>query len=193
MTAELASQPLNQVRRQDRVVLDDAWIAGMLQRAPYGALATASDGQPFVKPTLFVFDVAAHVIYLHGAREGRTAANLQSNHRVCFTVSEMGRVLPADRAKGFSLEYSGVVVFGTMTIIENEEEARQVMQLLLDKYAPHLRPGENYQPMTSEELGMTNVYRMKIEQWSGKKREADTDFPGAYRFGEFGPTARRLP
>ena len=100
------SEPLNQIRRQDRVVEDEAWIKAMLRRAPYGALATALDGQPFVKPTLFVFDEAARVIYLHGAREGRTAANLHANPRVCFTVSEMGRVLPADSAKGFALEYA---------------------------------------------------------------------------------------
>jgi hypothetical protein len=36
--------------------------------------------------------------------------------------------------------------------------------------------------MSPEELSITNVYRIDIEQWSGKKREADPGFPGAYRF-----------
>jgi uncharacterized protein len=192
MTIDLSSQPLNQVRRQDRVVEDAAWIAEMLQRAPYGTLATALDGQPFAKPTLFVFDASAHVIYLHGAREGRTALTLPVNPRVCFTVSEMGRVLPADRAKGFALEYAGVVVFGSVTVLEDEEEAKRGLQLLLDKYAPHLRPGNDYEAATPEEVSITNVYRLEIEQWSGKKREEGADFPGAYRYGEFGTTARRL-
>jgi nitroimidazol reductase NimA-like FMN-containing flavoprotein (pyridoxamine 5'-phosphate oxidase superfamily) len=192
MVNDAVSVPLNQIRRQDRAVEDDAWIMAMLRRAPYGAVATALDGQPFVKPTLFVFDEAAHAIYTHGAREGRTATNLVANPRVCFTVSEMGRVLPGERAKGFALEYAGVVVFGSVSIVGDEEEARHGLQLLLDKYAPHLHLGEDYQPMTSEEVSMTNVYRIDIDQWSGKKREADADFPGAFRFGEFGPTARRL-
>jgi nitroimidazol reductase NimA-like FMN-containing flavoprotein (pyridoxamine 5'-phosphate oxidase superfamily) len=190
--SQMSEISLSQIRRQDRAVEDDAWIMAMLRRAPYGSLATAIDGQPCVKPTLFVFDEAAHVIYTHGAREGRTAANLDANPRVCFSVSEMGRFLPGERAKGFALEYAGVVVFGKVSIIGGEEEARHGLELLLDKYAPHLHSGEDYQPMTSEEVNMTNVYRIDIEQWSGKKREADSDFPGAFHFGEFGATARRL-
>jgi nitroimidazol reductase NimA-like FMN-containing flavoprotein (pyridoxamine 5'-phosphate oxidase superfamily) len=178
----MLTTPLNQVRRQDRVVEDEGWIKAMLRRAPYGALATSVEDQPFVKPSLFVFDESARAIYFHGAREGRTAANLQANPRVCFCVSEMGRVLPADSAKGFALEYAGVVVFGKVAFVGDENEARRGLQLLLDKYAPHLRPEKDYRTMSPEELSITNVYRIDIEQWSGKKREADPGFPGAYRF-----------
>lgn len=192
MTIESDLQPLNQVRRQDRAVIDDGWIMAMLSRSPYGHLATVSGQQPFVKPTLFVFDAASHAIYLHGALEGRTAANLHANPKVSFTVSEMGRLLPAARAKGFALEYSGVVVFGSVAVVKDEEEAKRELQMLLDKYAPHLRPGEDYEPISSEDVTMTNVYRIDIEQWSGKKREADAEFPGAFHYGEFDIAARRL-
>ena len=78
-----------------------------------------------------------------------------------------------------------VVVFGNVTIVGDEGEARRGLQLLLDKYAPHLHSGENYRPMSSEELNITNVYRLVIEQWSGKKREADSDFPGAFHYGDY--------
>lgn len=157
----------------------------MLQRAPYGMLATALEDQPFVKPSTFVFDEGAHSIYVHGAQEGRTVTTLKANPRVCFSVAEMGRLLPGSRAKGFALEYSGVVVFGKAVIV-GPEEARRGLQLLLDKYAPHLKPGRDYETMSEEELSATNVYRIEIEQWSGKKREADAEFPGAFRFGQNG-------
>ncbi len=188
MTIDLTSQVLNRVRREDRVVQDEAWIKAMLCRAPYGALATAWEKQPFVKPTLFVFDEARHAIYLHGAREGRTATNLQANRRVSFTVSEMGRLLPGNTAKGFALEYASVVVFGRATILADENEAGHGLQLLLDKYFPHLHPGEDYRPILPEELEIVNVYRIDIEQWSGKQREAAPDFPGAFYYGEHSST-----
>lgn len=166
-------------------MLDEEWIKAMLRRAGYGMLATAVNGQPFVKPAMFVLDEGARALYIHGAQEGRTVTTLKANPRVCFAVSEMGRLLPADSAKGFALEYASVVVFGRATIV-GQEEARRGLQLLLDKYAPHLRPGRDYRAISDEELSATNVYRIDVEQWSGKKREADPDFPGAFRFGKNG-------
>ena len=96
------------IRRSDRAVEDVAWIQNFLQRAPVGVLATASDGQPFINSNLFVYDQAAHAIYLHTARTGRTRTNVEANERVCFHAFEMGRLLPADTALEFSVEYGGV-------------------------------------------------------------------------------------
>lgn len=171
------------MRRADKAVEDEGWIRALLRRAPVGSLATVSDGQPFVNINLFVYDEQARAIYLHTAREGRTRSNVEQNERVCFAVSEMGRLLPADTALEFSVEYAGVVVFGRAGIVTDEHEARRALQLLLDKYAPHLRPGRDYRPITSEELARTSVYRIDIEEWSGKKNEKPADFPGAYFYG----------
>jgi nitroimidazol reductase NimA-like FMN-containing flavoprotein (pyridoxamine 5'-phosphate oxidase superfamily) len=184
MAKDYATLPYNKVRREDREVKDEEWIKAFLHRAPYGALATACEGQPFINSNLFVYDEAANAIYLHTARVGRTRANVEADRRACFSISEMGRLLPADEALEFSVEYAGVTVFGPITIVEDEAEAKRGLQLLLDKYAPHLRPGTDYRPTTDGELARTTVYRLHIEQWSGKKKEAEEDFPGAYRYGD---------
>ena len=65
MTQENTSQPIHQPRRSDRAVTDEAWIKDFLSGAPFGALATVSDGQPFINMNQFVYDEAAHAIYLH--------------------------------------------------------------------------------------------------------------------------------
>ena len=82
--------------------------------------------------------------------------------RVSFCVSEMGRLLPAVYARNFSVEYSGVVVSGAIEIVADEAEAHRALQLLLDKYAPHLQSGTHYREITSEELAGTAVYRVRI-------------------------------
>jgi nitroimidazol reductase NimA-like FMN-containing flavoprotein (pyridoxamine 5'-phosphate oxidase superfamily) len=93
----------------------------------------------------------------------------------------MGRLLPAPEALEFSVEYAGFTAFGKGTIVEGAEEAKIALQMLLDKYAPHLKPGVDYRPTTDQELARTAVYRIDIETWSGKQKEADSDFPGAYQ------------
>ena len=173
--------PLNQPRRQDRAK-DDAWIAEFLQRVPFGFLATEAQGQPFQKPTLFVYAPNDHAIYFHGAIEGRLPKNLQTNPRACFCAAEMGRLLPADTAMEFGVEYASVVAFGPVRVLSDPGEAERALQLLLDRYFPHMQPGEDYRPIIPEELNITAVYRMDVEAWSGKEDTSPADFPGAFTF-----------
>lgn len=170
------------VRRKDRAVDDPAWIRAFLLRAPFGYLASVADGQPFINANLFLYDEAAHAIYLHTARQGRTRHNLEQASRVCLTVAAMGRLLPADTALEFSVEYGSVVIFGTGAVVSDADEARRALQALLDKYAPHLRPGRDYRATTDQELARTSVYRVSIDEWSGKRKVVEDDFPGAFRF-----------
>ena len=183
MPKDYTALPRTQVRRSDRAVTDETWIKELLHRAPIGVLATVYDGQPFLNSNLFVYDEARHAIYTHTARVGRTRANLESEERVCFSVFEMGRLLPAETALNFSVEYAGVVVFGTGTCLGDEQQATDALHLLLQKYAPHLQRGQDYHGVVPEELKRTGVYRIVIEEWSGKKKEAPADFPGAYIYG----------
>jgi nitroimidazol reductase NimA-like FMN-containing flavoprotein (pyridoxamine 5'-phosphate oxidase superfamily) len=187
MPRDYAALPNHEVRRRDRAIEDDTWIRAMLHQAPVGALATIHDGQPFINSNLFVYDEEAHCVYMHTARVGRTRANVEREQAVCFSVSEMGRLLPAETALSFSVEYAGVTVFGRAAVVDTPEEARQALQRLLDKYAPHLRPGRDYRATTDEELARTSVYRIAIEAWSGKKKEVAPDFPGAFYYEDQQP------
>ena len=170
------------MRRHDRAMGDD-WVRAFLKAAPAGVVATIDGDQPFLNSNLFVYDAERHAIYLHTARTGRTRSNTEGDGRVAFTAFEMGRLLPADEALEFSVEYAGVVAFGTATVVSDPDEAERGLQLLLDKYAPHLRPGRDYRSITADELRRTSVMRIDIESWSGKKKEERPDFPGAFTYG----------
>ena len=183
MTTDQSVPDLTTVRRADRAVSDDAWIREYLHRAPYGVLGSVMNGQPFLNPITFVFDEQAHAIYLHSAREGRMRTNIEASDRVCFCVSEMGRLLPAKSAMGFSVEYASVIVFGRAAVVTDQAEARAALQRLLDKYFPHLRPERDYRPVAPPELAVTSVYRIRIEQWSAKRKAEPDDFPGAFDYG----------
>lgn len=179
MAGDRSKRPLGEMRRRDRAQADD-WIGAFLEAGAWGALATIADGQPFINTNLYVYDDEAHAIYLHTAQAGRTRSNLENGGRVCFSVSEMGRVLPDKIALEFSVEYAGVTVFGNGVVVEDDEEKARALQILLDKYAPHLKPDRDYRPANQEELDRTSVFRIDIESWSGKKNEKEAEFPGAF-------------
>jgi nitroimidazol reductase NimA-like FMN-containing flavoprotein (pyridoxamine 5'-phosphate oxidase superfamily) len=183
MPRDYAAQPPNRVRRADREIRDEGWMHAFLHRAPMAALAMASAaGQPFINSNLFAYDEANHCIYMHTARVGRTRVTVRQNEQVCLSVSEMGRLLPAAEAVEFSVEYAGVVVFGTAHVVTEAQEAARALQLLLDKYFPHLHAGRDYRPATAAELQRTTVYRITIESWSGKRKQVAADFPGAFHW-----------
>jgi len=177
-----------EVRRADRAVEDEDWIRQFLNDQPIGVLATVHDGRPFVNSNLFVYDEAENRIYMHTAHVGRTQSNINQSERVCFTTFSMGRLLPAEEALEFSVEYASVVAFGQASIVTEREEAIHGLQMLLDKYASHLQPGRDYRPIIDEELKRTAVYRIDIEDWSAKRKAVAADFPGAYFYGDHGDT-----
>ncbi len=173
------------VRRRDRAKTD-AWVRRFLLEAPFGFLATVGEeGQPYLNSNLFVYDADRHCIYLHTHRTGRTRDNVDGGERVAFSAAAMGRLLPAPEALEFSVEYAGVVAFGRGRVVRDPLEAKAALQLLLDKYAPHLRAGRDYRPTTDDELARTAVYRVDIETWSGKQKEVEEGFPGAFDLPPF--------
>ena len=184
MPIDYVNQAPTTMRRKDRAVTDEDWIKEFLTRAAVGTLATVHQDQPFLNSNLFVYDSDNHCIYMHTAHVGRTLANISLNNKVCFTTMEMGRLLPAEAALNFSVEYESVVVFGQVALVENGVEAKHALQMLLDKYAPHLKPSVDYRPPTDEELKVTAVFRIAIDDWTGKKKAVAEDFPGAFWYSE---------
>ncbi len=170
------------IRRKKNAVNDEAWIKKFLHQAPYGVLATAIQDQPFVSSKLFVYDEQRHAIYLHSADQGRAPDNIRTNPQVCFTATQMGRFLPGMKARDFGVEYASVVVFGQAQIVQDQAEMIEALQMIMDKYAPHLHPGVDYPAISIEELRGTAVCRIEILGWSGKREQVPADFPGAYEY-----------
>lgn len=185
MTDERTAQdPRTAMRRKDRAVTDDAWIRKFLAQSPEGVLATVDGDQPFVHVNTFVYDEATHAIYLHTAGKGRLRTNLEANPRISFCVSRMGRLLPADTAREFSVEYESVIIFGRGSIMTDLELAKEKMQLLMDKYFGHLKPGTDYRSITDKEIAEISAIRLDIDSWTAKRKSVEDDFPGAFRFGQ---------
>jgi nitroimidazol reductase NimA-like FMN-containing flavoprotein (pyridoxamine 5'-phosphate oxidase superfamily) len=69
----------------------------------------------------------------------------------------------------FTVQYAGVIAFGKAYVIQESEVKRRGLYGLIKKYHPGMEAGEEYRPITDEELASTSVYVIKIESWSGKE------------------------
>lgn len=173
--------PIDELRRKDRGT-DEKFIRKMLVHAPYCAIANLLGDQPFIHYNTFVYSENDHAIYFHTASEGRTRYNVEKNNKVCLSIASMGRLLPADEAIEFSVEYESVIVFGEVSIVEDSAAAKDMLRKLVNKYFGHLKPGVDYRTTSDADLKRTTVYRMDIKKWGGKRKFESPDFPGAFNY-----------
>jgi len=164
--------PANQQRLPEHQQ-DEAWIRAFLKRSKIGHIATRWDDQPFITPSTFWFDEERNEIIFHSNIVGRIRANSERHPEVCFETSNYGCFLPSNVALEFSMQYESVIVFGTIRVIEDDEEKTNRLTHLIEKYFPGMVPGEEYRPITEKELKRTSVYAIKIDQWSGKRNWDD--------------------
>jgi len=169
MPRDYTNHPPTVYQRLPEYKRDDDWIRAFLYAAKVGHIASSLNGQPFLTPSTFWFDEENQQIIFHSNVTGRIRSNLESNPKVCFEASELGKLLPSNVALEFSLQYRSVVVFGTVRLVTDEAEARRVLYGLIQKYFPKMRAGKEFREITDKELKHTSVYAIQIEEWSGKE------------------------
>ena len=160
------NRPINQSRRP-KLDMDDEWNAKFLNKIRVGHISTRDGNQPFINPTSFWYSKEDHEIYFHSNAVGRMRFNAENNPETCFECYKSGRLLPSNLALEVSFQYECVIAFGRIRVIKDIDEKRDVLNELLQKYFGEMRSGEDYRPITDNELKRTSVYGIKIESWSG--------------------------
>ncbi len=173
MTRNYENQPPTAFQRLLDYARDDEWIRAFLREQKIGHTAYTWDDQPFLHPNLFWFDEENHQVIFHGNLAGRLRSGIEKNPKICLEVSEMGRLMPSNVALEFALQYRSVIVFGTVQVLTNPNEARRGLYGLISKYFPDMVAGREYREITDKELRGTAVYAIQIESWSGKENWKD--------------------
>ena len=153
----------HEMRRKDRMITSkDA--GEILKKGIYGVLSTVGeDGYPYAVPVNYVCDEEA--VYFHCAKGcGRKLENLNFSPKAGFTVVGMSEVL----ADQFAMKYESVVITGTVSEVTEGKE--RIFEQLLIKYSgDYMEAGRKYMKTAG---GSAGVYRLAIEEISGKARRA---------------------
>lgn len=169
------------IRYQRKAVDDPDWIPEFLAEQETGVLGLVDGDTPHLVTQLFVYDADAGALFFHGARGGRSYDLVDHEpQRASFTTSEQGQYIPAEQPIEFTVEYSSVVAYGSIDLVTSPEKKRRVLEQFMEKFAPHLTAGEDYEQMTAESVDKTAIYRLDVESWSGKAGWADAETPDAY-------------
>ncbi len=151
------------IRRQDRILPAGRAIE-LLQTSEYGflSLGESLDGYAYGIPISYAYDKEKNIIYFHCAPEGHKLENLKRNNKVSFCV--VGNTKPI--SEKFTTLYESVIVFGKADIFPSDEDKREVLQKLVEKYCPeHLELGKVYM---EKSFNRTLTFTLRIEKITAK-------------------------
>ena len=147
------------VRRQDRL-LDEVRAVEILRGGEYGFLSMVADEGGYGVPVNYA--VSGDTIYMHCAPEGRKIRAMEANPRVSFCVVGHKRIVPEE----FTTEYESIIASGVARVVESDEERRQALRLIVEKYsAEHLEQGLQ---AIERSVHRTAVVAIEVENLTGK-------------------------
>ena len=162
----LSSTPRSTLRRhRERGATDRAALYAILDAGLICHLGVVADGAPVVLPTAYGRE--DDTLYLHGS-SANGAFMAASGAQICVTVTHMDGLVAARSVFSHSVNYRSAVVFGTASVVRDEEARWHALELITD----HLIPGRwaaARQP-TKKEMAATAVISLPLAEASVKIR-----------------------
>lgn len=174
------------MRRKDRLMSKE-FAMEIIDKARYGVLSMNDGEKAYGLPLSIVRH--GDILYFHSAMDGRKVEVLKGNPQVSiafvgevqvpenFSKEELDEIA-SDSKKAvllissvFTTQFESAIVSGRANLLEDREEKIRAMRIICEKYTPSKM---DYFPMAIEAgLNRTNVYRVDIEEISGKRKKYD--------------------
>ncbi|HYI77293.1 MAG TPA: pyridoxamine 5'-phosphate oxidase family protein [Chryseolinea sp.] len=156
------------VRRKDRQESDPRFFKKLLDESVSCSIAIERVGYPLNHVAFFVYDDKAHEIIFHFSKHGFAGEEILDGKKACISVYKYGKLYTAARAVDFGCEYQSLIIYGTIEILQREEDRLRAMDLFFQKFFSGISK-ESYDGFTSQDAKPIHVARVKIEDWFGKE------------------------
>ena len=152
--------------KRERQVTDPDQIRHILDTAKVLHLGMAVDNEPYVVPMSYGYTMEEGklVIYLHSATQGKKLDMLRKNPNVFFEIDcdlmPFEGVLPCQ----YGMVYSSVMGKGIATIVEDVEEKKHAMTVLMKT-----QTGKDFS-FNDKLVSIVAVIRIDVEEYTAKHR-----------------------
>jgi hypothetical protein len=148
------------MRKKDKEIRDPRLIEDILARGEVLRLGLWDGHRPYVVPLNYAYHGGA--IYLHSSRQGKKAQLLTAHPEVCFEVTVDAVVVREPKPCGFTSHFKSVIGYGRAVTIEDPEEKRFGLTLLMSHY------GSDKNEFPARIVDKILVVRIGIESMTGK-------------------------
>lgn len=149
------------MRKKEKEITDKAAIESIILNSWVCRLALSEDNHPYIVPLCFGYEDNA--LYFHSAPEGKKLDILRSNNKVCFEFDIDHRIVEAQEACGWTMNYRSVIGFGKASVIDDPDEKIKAITAIIQHYA-----GKPV-PYSEAKLKDTVIIKVEIESITGKE------------------------
>ena len=149
--------------RRKRQQLSEKECRAVLERGTSGVLAVSGDdGYPYAVPLSYVYTEGK--LFFHSAKSGHKIDAIMRSGKASFCVVDQDQIVPEE----YTTYFRSVIAFGTVRILEDDNEKREAVRMLAVKYAPD-DTEENRERAIEREWKPLCMLEMEIEHMTGKE------------------------
>ena len=152
--------------KRERQVTDLRQIREILDKGKVLHLGLSVNDEPYVVPMNYGYSMEEGrlTLYLHSAVQGKKLDMIRENPRVFFSIDCDRMPFDGDKPCQYGLVYSSVMGRGTAAILEDVEEKKQAMTLLMKT-----QTGRDF---TFEDrlVSIVSVIRIDVAEYTAKHR-----------------------
>ena len=149
------------MRRKDQEITDITAIEDIIRKAQVCRLGLSENGRPYIVPLCFGYK--DNTFYFHAAREGKKLDILKKNNNVCLEIDIDQELVRGKKACNCSMKYRSVIGFGKAEIIDDIEQKRRALNIIMQNYF------EDLFRYPEESIGNIVIIKVEIESMTGKK------------------------
>ena len=152
--------------KRERQVTDPVQIRRVLDTGKVLHLGLAVNDEPYVVPMNYGYTMedGKLVLYLHCAHQGRKLDMIRANSRVFFEIDCDHKPFEGEKPCQYGLVYSSVMGRGTARIIEDVEEKKQAMTILMKT-----QTGKDFN-FDDKLVSIVAVIRIDVAEYTAKHR-----------------------
>jgi nitroimidazol reductase NimA-like FMN-containing flavoprotein (pyridoxamine 5'-phosphate oxidase superfamily) len=152
--------------KRERQITDPARIAHILDTGKILHLGLAVNNEPYVVPMNYgyIMEDGKLVLYLHSAVHGKKLDMIRINPNIFFEIDCDCTPFEGRVACQYGLSYSSVMGRGTARIVEDVEEKRQAMSILMKT-----QTGKDFS-FEDRLVSIVAVIRIDVAEYTAKHR-----------------------
>ena len=152
--------------KRERQITDFNRIRAILDTASVLHLGLAVDNEPYVVPMNYGYTAEGEklTIYLHSAVRGKKLDMIRANPRVFFEMDCDRVPFEGEKPCQYGMVYSSVMGRGTARIVEDVEEKKKAMTILMKT-----QTGKDF-TFDDKLVGMVAVIRIDVAEYTAKHR-----------------------
>jgi len=152
--------------KRERQVTDLQQIQEILDKAKVLHLGLSVDNEPYVVPMNYGYTMEEGnlTLYLHSAVRGKKLDMIRANPRVFFSIDCDRMPFESEKPCQYGLVYSSVMGRGTAQIVEDVEEKKKAMSILMKT-----QTGKDFS-FEDRLVSIVAVIRIDVAEFTAKHR-----------------------